>query len=133
MNKVFLDTYWVMAGKERGAKPPIVSRSWLTSVLPPFYKGYGIAIRIGSYSLRFGVCSPRMPVTVDEYAYVDDMQENLDALVGFEMDETNREIRKWESSNEPPAQPEMTSTSTSSDERSPGSDAETSPTSSKDT
>lgn len=98
MNKVFLYTYWVMAGRERGVRSKVIDRAWLTSIMPPFYKGTGINIRIGPWSIKFGVCHPRMPVTVDEYTYIDDMEENLEALVGYELDEKNKEIRTWGSS-----------------------------------
>jgi hypothetical protein len=98
VNKVFLYTYWFMAGRESGERSKVIDRAWLTSILPPFYKGTGINIRIGPWSVKFGVCHPRMPVTVDEYTYVDDMEENLEALVGYELEQNNKEIRSWGSS-----------------------------------
>jgi len=99
MNKVFADTYWMMYGVESGERSKLIQRAWLTSVLPPFYRGTGISIRLGKRSLKFGVCYPRMPVTVDEYTYVDDMEHNLDALLGHELEK--QEIRKWHVSDEP--------------------------------
>ena len=132
MNKVFLETYWIMSGKWGSDKPPLVSTAWLTSVLPPFYKGYGIGFRFGPYAVRLGVCHPRMPVTVDDYMYVGDMDENLEALVGYEMADTNREIRKWASSKGQDKKAEEADTPMSSEERSEGSASATSPTSSKD-
>lgn len=95
MNKVFLYTYWVMWGVWSGDKPKLIERAWLTSILPPFYHGRGIQVRIGNRSLRIGVCTPRMPVTVDPDYYID-TKENLEALYGYELND--KEIRKWGSS-----------------------------------
>lgn len=93
MTKVFLYTYWIMWGKESGERSKLIDKAWLTSVLPPFYKGVGLSFRIGAWNLRVGICHPRSPVTVDEYAYVGDFDANLDALVGYELDEA--EMSAW--------------------------------------
>lgn len=116
MNKVFADTYWLMWGVWSGDKPRLIERVWLTSILPPFYRGVGIQIRIGEKSLRIGVCHPRMPVTVDPYTYIDDLEANVEALAGYAMDETNKEIRSWGSS---PASQPTSDTEQSSDASSP--------------
>ena len=125
MNKVWLHTYWLMWGKESGKKSKIIDRAWLTAILPPFYRGTGISIRIGTRSLKFGVCYPRMPVTVDDYSYVDDFDENLEALLGYEMKE--QEIRKWHDWDVSDLKKQQDqSTQTSSDESSNESLPETS-------
>lgn len=96
MNKVFADTYWVTYGIWAGERPKLIERAWLTSTLPPFYRGVGIQIRFGRRSLKFGVCYPRMPVTVDEYVWVNPIEEkaNIDAMVGHEIGE-GKEARTW--------------------------------------
>ena len=97
MNKVLLETYWFTWGRWYGDRPRIISRAWLTSILPPFYRGTGIGLRFGPYSLKFGVCYPRMPFSVDPYVWVDPIEEkaNLDALVGFELEDGVQEARTW--------------------------------------
>jgi hypothetical protein len=109
MNKVYLDTYWFMFGVESGERSKLIQRAWLTSVLPPFYRGTGISIRFGRHSLKFGVCYPRMPVTVDEYTYTDDMEQNLDALLGYELEQEQEEIRKWRVDEQSPTSTPPTS------------------------
>jgi len=109
MNKVWLHSYWVMLGVESGERSKLVQRAWLTSVLPPFYRGTGISIRLGRRSLKVGVCYPRMPVTVDEYTYVDDMEQNLDALLGYELKQEQEEIRKWRVDEQSPTSTTPTS------------------------
>jgi hypothetical protein len=115
MNKVFLYTYWVMSGEESGDKSPRIGRAWLTSVLPPFYKGVGLSVRAFGKTIRFGICHPRMPVTVDEYTYVGDIDANLGGLAGYHLTESNREIRAWGSSTKrEPVSPATETTSSAS-------------------
>lgn len=84
MRKVFFHTFWVLAGREAGERSRPFDRAWLTTVMPPYYKGSGVSVRLGERSLRVGLCYPRMPVTVDP----DDVEydaAHMDAMGGRQM------------------------------------------------
>ncbi len=69
MNKVWLHTYWMGWGPiapsvtSISANQPRFQRAWMRSVAPPYYEGIGIAVRLGTNTLRFGVCHPLGSVT----------------------------------------------------------------------
>lgn len=95
MKKVFFHTFWCMSGVEAGAPSAILARSWLTAIDPPYYRGVGLALRFGRWSVRFGICYPRMPVTADpDDPLFDDAHQ--DAVGGRALD--TKEFYAWHSS-----------------------------------
>ena len=43
---------------EHGASGPLLARSWVVEVEPPFRTGNGFRIRLGSRAFHLGVCRP---------------------------------------------------------------------------
>lgn len=69
MHKVFLNRFWVMTGRWRLMsletpleRPRIVERTWMRQIYAPYWRGEGVALTAGPYSLRFGLCRPGMDI-----------------------------------------------------------------------
>ena len=64
ISKVWLHTFWLAWGEIQAAPQiaegvqPVVQKAWLQAVAPPYYRGTGIALRLGRNTLRIGVCYP---------------------------------------------------------------------------
>lgn len=56
VRKVWFDRLWFMYGAQ-DRSTPIFTKAWIKSVLPPYYEGHGLAIRLRNHSIRIGVCS----------------------------------------------------------------------------
>lgn len=73
MQKVWFRRVWCMAGRwhlmsfERPLeRPRIVERTWMRQIYAPYWRGSGVALTAGPYSLRFGLCRPGMEITEAE-------------------------------------------------------------------
>lgn len=69
MQKVWFGRVWVMAGRWHLMsletpleRPRIVERAWLRQIYAPYWRGSGVALTVGPYSVRFGRCSPGMDI-----------------------------------------------------------------------
>lgn len=100
MQKVWFDRLWVMTGRwqlmslEEGLeRPRIVERAWLRQIYAPYWRGAGVALTVGPYSLRFGLCTPGMEMdeSTDEFDWSDfdtHFDEHLDASLFSTVDGT---------------------------------------------
>jgi hypothetical protein len=74
MEKVWFRRVWCMTGRWRALslserplkRPRIVERAWLRQIYPPYWYGSGVAIALGPYSVRFGLCRAGMDITEAE-------------------------------------------------------------------
>lgn len=97
MRKVWLHTWWLVAGVESGRRSRFIDMAWLTTVNPPYYRGSGVSVRVGRYSMRGGVCYPRIPVLADPDS-PDFDDKHFDAIGGREV--PGRDYTEWASSQE---------------------------------
>jgi hypothetical protein len=68
---------------EHGADGPLLSRSWVVEIEPPFRAGKGIRLRLGSRAFHLGVCRPTPAETP------------MGLLGGGVVDTTPEDIGKW--------------------------------------
>ena len=86
MQKVWFGHLWCMAGRwqlmslEEGLRRPrIVERAWMRQIYAPYWRGAGVALTVGPWSLRLGTCSPGMEVDEsDDEFYWGDLDTHFD-------------------------------------------------------
>jgi len=86
MQKVLLNRFWVMAGRwqlmsleSTVERPRIVERAWMRQIYAPYWRGGGVALTVGPYSLRVGTCSPGMEIDEsDDSFYWGDLDTHFD-------------------------------------------------------
>ena len=73
MHKVWFGRLWCMTGRwqlmslETGLqRPRIVERTWMRQIYAPYWRGAGVALTAGPWSLRFGLCRPGMDIAEAE-------------------------------------------------------------------
>jgi hypothetical protein len=73
MQKVILNRFWVMSGRWRlmslhndAGRPGLVAPAWFRSIYAPYWRGRGVALTLGPWSLRFGRCRPGMEMDESE-------------------------------------------------------------------
>ena len=92
MKKVILGRFWVMSGRwvaltlpERPLeRPKSVAKVWFRSIYAPYWRGAGVGLTVGPYSLRFGTCTKGLDVeeSADDFDWSDfetSFGEHLDA------------------------------------------------------
>lgn len=82
-----------------------IERAWLQVVHPPYYRGTGVALRLGEYSLRVGTMRANSTYLESEESGEVDVKSELVA-VGWQQSEMEAEvIGSWESSasRQPPS------------------------------
>ena len=101
MQKVLLNRFWVMSGRWQALRlpesplerPRIVGKAWFRSIYAPYWRGAGVGLTVGPYSLRFGTCAKGLDVeeSVDEFDWSEfgaGFDEHLEASL-FEAGEAN--------------------------------------------
>jgi hypothetical protein len=103
MQKVWFGRIWCMTGRwqlmslESGLRRPrIVEKAWLRQIYAPYLRGGGVALTVGPWSLRFGLCQPGIEVdeSDDEFYWGDldsAFDEHLIASVFSTIDAPERE------------------------------------------
>jgi hypothetical protein len=91
IQKVWFRRVWCMAGRwalwslsEPVRRPSVLSRAWFASIHAPYYRGAGVALTAGPWSLRLGLCRPGLDLeeSDDEYSWDDfnlNFEEHLEA------------------------------------------------------
>jgi hypothetical protein len=96
ISKVWLDTFWFVAGREEVRQSRVLDKAWLRSILPPYYAGHGYGLRVGPFAIRGGVCTP---------LYRDvDFEQELDVAtyvtMGSRQSSDPHEIGEWQCSDD---------------------------------
>jgi hypothetical protein len=81
MQKVIWNRFWVMSGRWQALtlperpleRPRIVEKAWFRSIYAPYWRGAGVGLTVGPYSLRFGTCTKGLDVeeSFDEFDWAE--------------------------------------------------------------
>jgi len=76
-----LRVYWITRNTGVSGQP-FVRKAFMRHTSPPYWRGSGIEIRVGSYTVQFGILTGK----------VDSL---LDQLDGRELDVAPKDLRQW--------------------------------------
>lgn len=90
MQKVILNRFWLMSGRwqamtlEGEVRPRFIEKAWFRSIHAPYWRGSGVSVRIGPWSLQCGRCVKGLEVAEsdDQFDWTDfegSFGEHLDA------------------------------------------------------
>ena len=88
--------FWGSTYTDDGSLPPHISRASLVTILPPYWRGPGIALRLRRKSLRLGVCRMYGTYVEGEPPTDEELAEEL-ALAGARSSDADpKEITTWD-------------------------------------